>query len=104
MSRRNAPIEIQLGRYLSELSEAENKRVEANAKKAALSCKRELKQTSPGKGGPYAQGWTIRKRKTASELVYRVYNRAYPGLTHLLEDGHVSKNQFGGPVYIMNHT
>lgn len=98
MSRRTAPIEIQLGRFLSELSEDENRRAEAAMKKAALSCKRELKQNSPGRsGGEYAQGWTIRKKKTKQELYYKVYNRAQPGLTHLLEDGHKTFNQFGGP-------
>lgn len=89
------PIEIQLARALSEFSEEENKRIEKNMKKAALSCKHELQETSPHESNEYARGWAIKKKRTSAEMTYRIYNRAKPGLTHLLEHGHDTKNQYG---------
>lgn len=52
---------------------------------AAKNAVKELKITSPERTGKYARGWTYKKDKTGSVTVY---NRARPGLTHLLEHGH----------------
>ena len=46
-------------------------------------------------GGDYAKGWTIRTKKTAGSVDVVICNKAAPGLTHLLENPHEIKNQFG---------
>ena len=50
-----------------------------------------VSQTSPKKTGVYNRGWTVKRLKKKAV----VYNADAPGLTHLLEYGHESVNQFG---------
>lgn len=46
--------------------------------------------------GEYASGWTLKKKGGRGKIGgYVVYNRSKPGLTHLLEKGHVIKNAKG---------
>lgn len=47
-----------------------------------------LKRTAPNRTGQYGSGWT--KRKQGEGQV--VYNRKRPGLTHLLEHGHLTRS------------
>lgn len=74
---------------------------------------KELKKTSPrdparrGRKGKrrYANGWTAtpkNKRKNNWTSI-TVHNKADPNLTWLLERGHLSKNQHGGP-YTVKHS
>lgn len=71
------------------------------AKEAADLTQRQLQQKSPkrkkGKGrGKYARGWKVKRKEDGAGLVsYVVYNGARPGLTHVLEHGHVARNQYG---------
>ena len=68
------------------------------AKEAADVTAKELKKTSPRKkkkGGKYARGWRVKKQELGTLTSYVVYNGTYPGLTHLLERGHVVSNQYG---------
>lgn len=69
---------------------------------------RDLKQTSPKSpgGGTYAGGWTrtrrgqdspVRVGQTAKVHKVTIYNEAKPQLTSLLERGHQTFNQYGGP-------
>lgn len=51
-----------------------------------------LRDTSPKASGSYARGWTVKKDGQLSRVVY---NKTDYQLTHLLENGHVIKNQFG---------
>lgn len=77
------------------------KEIDKAAKEAAELTQRQLKQTSPkrqkGKGrGKYARGWKVKRKEDGAGLVsYVVYNGARPGLTHVLEHGHVVRNQYG---------
>lgn len=50
-----------------------------------------LRNTSPRRSGDYAAGWAVRKHK---DWLIVVYNKVYQ-LTHLLENGHISANQYG---------
>lgn len=52
---------------------------------AAKNAIKELRITSPSRTGKYARGWTYKKDKSGSVTIY---NKARPGLTHLLEHGH----------------
>ena len=70
------------------------------AKEAAEVTARTLQSTSPkkakGKGrGKYARGWTVKRQSMGHLVSYVVYNKTSPGLTHTLEHGHVSRNQYG---------
>ena len=48
------------------------------------------------RSGDYARGWTMKQQKKRGEIVgFVVYNRTKPGLTHLLEKGHVIRNKYG---------
>jgi len=56
---------------------------------------RKLKATSPG-NGKYAGGWKAEQVKAHGDIIsVTVYNAKLPGLTHLLENGHVVRNQYG---------
>lgn len=74
--------------------------IDEAAKEAAELTQRQLKATSPkrkkGKGkGTYARSWKVKKRYEANLVSYVVYNGKRPGMTHLLEHGHASRNQYG---------
>ena len=85
---------------LTEYQQTVQDALDAAAKEAAEVTARELKDRSPkrkrGKGsGKYARGWKVKKTAQAHLVAYTVYNGASPGLTHVLEHGHVSRNQYG---------
>lgn len=90
-------LEDELGRildeYMDDVEETANKVINQVAREAA----QKLKDTSPrddtGKyAGKYAEGWTLKRGKKLNAVVY---NATKPWLTHLLENGHVVRNQFG---------
>lgn len=54
------------------------------AKQAAQKTLKDLKALSPHDRGGYRKGWKVKNEGFA----YIVYNSTYPGLTHLLENGH----------------
>lgn len=85
-------LEEELGRildeYMDDVEETANKVINQVAKEAA----QKLKDTSPRDTGKYAEGWTVKKGKKLDAVVY---NATRPGLTHLLEESHPIRNQFG---------
>lgn len=84
-------LEIELGIILEEYSKLASETVEKAARTSARSAVNKLKNTSPRKTGDYASGWASKKQGHG----YVVYNRKAPGLTHLLEKGHVTRNKYG---------
>lgn len=65
--------------------------IDRQAIKIANATVKELKQTSPRRthgGRHYADGWA-RTKVDGNQVVY---NKAKPGLTHLLEKGHLMRN------------
>lgn len=85
-------LEDKLGRildeYMDDVEETANKVINQVAKEAA----QKLKDTSPRDTGKYAEGWTVKKGKKLDAVVH---NATRPGLTHLLEESHPIRNQFG---------
>lgn len=101
-------LEVQLSKILDEYSLKAQRAAEAAAKEAAEVTVRELQANSPKQskgGGKYARGWTKRKLESGTLVSYVVYNGKFPGLTHVLENGHVARNQFGsfGRVRAIKH-
>lgn len=91
-----AEVNAALTEYVQEVQDA----IDEAAKESSEVTARELRATSPkrekGKGkGKYARGWKVKKRQDAHLVSYVVYNGTSPGLTHPLEHGHVSRNQYG---------
>lgn len=63
----------------------------ANRIKTEASVKKGLHNT-----GEYASGWTVKKKGGRGKISgFVVYNRTKPGLTHILEKGHVIRNKVG---------
>lgn len=104
----NLVVEMQnmLDSYVEEVDKA----AKEAAKESAELTARTLKKTSPkrksGKGkGKYASGWKTKKVVQGPLVSYVVYNGKMPGMTHLLENGHVGRNQYGtfGRVRAIKH-
>lgn len=87
-------ITIQMERLLEGYSKEVSEAVEKAASGVASASVNKLKKHSPKGHGTkhYADGW---KKKRVSKTEFTVYNATKPGLTHLLNDGHVVKNQKG---------
>lgn len=89
-------VEAQLRRILTEFVDDEEQKIEKITRKVAQDTARQLKGSSPKESGKYASGWRMKSTPiVGSGTSYTVYNGAKPGLTHLLEHGHVSRNQYG---------
>lgn len=68
--------------------------VEKDIEKVARDTAKKLKQTSPKESGEYAKNWSVKTDRRAKTTI--VYNKAPTyRLTHLLEKGHVIRNQYG---------
>lgn len=82
-------LEVELTKALEEYADKVEKVTEKDLKKVAQNTAKELRATSPKKTGEYARGWTVKRVTGFGGLRgYTVYNKAKPGLTHLLEKGH----------------
>lgn len=62
-------------------------------KQTARETAQDLQTVSPKRSGAYARDWTVSKQRGA----YIVHNKDHYRLTHLLNNGHSVKNQYGGP-------
>ena len=92
-----ASIRKEVTAALEEYCLEAQKALDESAKETAKLTQKQLKDTSPrGKGkGKYRRGWRVKKLETAGLVSYIVYNGAQPGLTHVLEHGHLARNQYG---------
>lgn len=85
-------ITIQMKKLLDEVDKDVQKSVRSNINSVAKEAAQKLRNGSPKKTGDYASGWSTKKQGEADVVVY---NRKAPGLTHLLENGHVIDNGRG---------
>lgn len=91
-----ADLDIQLKAILDEYPLEVQKDVEESAKKSAQKGASELRKTSPKDTGKYAKGWSYKKQGAGlGQTSYVIYNNARPGMTHILENGHLIRNQYG---------
>ena len=64
--------------------------------KAAKAGVKALKETSPSRTADgYASGWTSKTEEGRFGATAIIYNKKKPGLAHLLENGHVTRNGTG---------
>lgn len=75
------------GQVSENLAEAVKKVSSAGAKAVAQEARAKF-----GGKGEYASGWTSRVEMKRYSRQGFIYNKKEPGLAHLLEHGHVSKN------------
>ena len=85
-------VSEQIQEILKEYEDDVDGAIEKSLKTIGKESKAKLKEVSPKDHGDYASGWTY-KRTDDKEIT--VYNSKYPGLTHLLSNGHVIRNQHG---------
>lgn len=91
-------VKAQLQAYCDEVTEA----VKAEVDTVAEECLQEIKANSPVRTGRYRKGW--RKEvayESRDDIRITVRNKPYPGLTHLLENGHAKAG--GGRVEGIPH-
>lgn len=87
----SASISKILAEYEGQVSENLTDAVKKVARKGAKAVSQEARSKFGG-SGKYASGWTSRVDTGRLSTQGFIYNKAEPGLAHLLEHGHVSKN------------
>lgn len=88
-----------INKILTEYAEDVTKDVDAVAVKLAQKGAAVLRAKAgetfkPKAGGRYAKSWTYTTEKTRTGTTVTIYSKV-PGLPHLLENGHVSRNGTG---------
>lgn len=95
-----AAIAEMLGEYQVEIT----KNIDTSGKTVAEQGAKKLKETSPKLSGDYAKGWKVSKDEGKSygdDASYIIHNKTNYQLTHLLENGHATRN--GGRTKSIKH-
>lgn len=89
-------VEQDLDKILTEYTEKVDELTDDVMKKASRDASKELKITSRKNTGAYAKDWAVKTEKGfGNSKIYIVYNKRHYMLTHLLENGHIKRNQYG---------
>ena len=84
-----------LGKVIRQYSDEVIAAMPEAVEKAVKVCKKKLKEGAPYRSGAYKSSFKSKKQKADSSVTsYEIYSTK-PGLPHLLEHGHVIKNQHG---------
>ena len=68
-------------------------------KKSTQTARAELRRNSPKNTGSYSKGWQYKREKTRHGVKFTIYNGTKPGLTHLLEHGHLKRDGSRTPAH-----
>lgn len=82
----------QISQILDEYDDKVKQASRESMKEEARDVSKKLRASSPKKNGAYASGWGSKQLDADTTVVY---NKKMPGLTHLLENGHVIRNKKG---------
>lgn len=88
-------VEVLLDRALTEVSKEEDEILFKCMSKAMRYAKKEVIAKSPVNKGDYKKGWAVRTKRLKFGFEGVIYNKTHPGLTHLLNNGHLISNQYG---------
>ncbi|MCM3628801.1 phage head closure protein [Paenibacillus glycanilyticus] len=86
-----------IAEYTADVTKGIEKEIDDSSKLAVKA----ISDNSPERTTMYAKGWRRKKITSGGTVKYIVYNKAKPGLTHLLEFGHVKRG--GGRVEAKPH-
>ena len=78
----------EIARQLEEYNEEVNESIDKAADITTKELLNDIREDSPVKSGAYKKGWKRKKLKYTRV----VYNKTHPHLTHVLENGHLTKN------------
>lgn len=88
-------VEVLLSKALDEVNDEANEILFKCMSKAMRKAKKEVIMRSPVLTAKYKKGWTTRTLRLKTGFDGVIYNKTYPGLTHLLNNGHIKANQYG---------
>lgn len=88
---RTKSVQIQMKAILDQFDEKVNTVLKNAGRDVSQEAAERLRSNSPRQSGSYASGWTV----TEQDGRFIVHNSTDYQLTHLLENGHVIKNQYG---------
>lgn len=96
MNSLDVGIAEELEKLITEYNDKVVEVTEKTAEKVANATADRLKSLSPKDRPEYYAGWESKYTGTSKTApAYTVHNATHPGLTFILENGHVDANQFG---------
>ena len=88
-------FQAEIQKILDEYSDEVSRKSEECVRKVANKGAKRLRSSSPSRSGGYASGWSVKTEKGRMDAVSIIHNKKKPGLPHLLEYGHVTRNGTG---------
>ena len=88
-------FQVEIQKILNEYSDDVSRKSEECVRKVANKGAQTLRSVSPSRTGGYASGWGVTTEKGRMDAVSIIHNKKKPGLPHLLEHGHVTRNGTG---------